>query len=178
VTRQRGPSWKNHPARSVLLALYRETDALYAPVSCPGSTECCRFALTGREPYPHAVEMAEVTYAESVVGPSKRKRHLAVIPPSSGSGKSTRACAMLGDDNRCRIYASRPFGCRTFFCDRATGLDGIPKTKLRDKTLDLGRRIADLSARAFPNDPGPRAFTKALGRRIRHGRDVANTGDS
>ena len=30
-----------------------------------------------------------------------------------------RACPLLSADGRCRIYASRPFGCRTFFCDDA-----------------------------------------------------------
>ena len=27
---------------------------------------------------------------------------------------------MLTDAGRCAIYAARPLGCRTFFCDRAT----------------------------------------------------------
>ena len=137
--------WKKHPARVALLALYAEVDALLAPISCPGSTDCCHFARTGREPYPHAVELAEVEYATGAIG-----------RPPAGRLAVERRCPLLGGDGRCRIYASRPFGCRTYFCERATG--EVP----RDQVRELGRRIADLSARTFPRDPGPRALTKAL----------------
>jgi len=142
--------WKDHPARKELLALYREVDALYAPVTCPASAECCHFSQTGREPYPHAVEMAEVDHALRAQGNPKRSLVVGV-------------CPLLGPGGRCRIYASRPLGCRTFFCERATGMDAVPRD-LRDKTLEIGRRIADLSARTFPRDPGPRPFTNALRR--------------
>ena len=139
--------WKKHPARAELLALYAEVDALLAPISCPGSTDCCHFGRTGREPYPHAVELAEVEHARASLGRAPRSPHLNV------EGR----CPLLGRDGRCRIYASRPFGCRTYFCDRASG--EVPRERVRE----IGRRIADLSARAFPRDPGPRALTKVLG---------------
>lgn len=142
--------WKQHPARTELLALYKEVDALLSPFSCPASGECCHFATTGREPYPHAVELAEVEHAARAMAP-KPKLRLAKV-------SDDRTCPLLGTDGRCRIYASRPFGCRTYFCERIDGPGKIP----RDRVQEIGRRIADLSARAFPRDPGPRALTKAL----------------
>lgn len=145
-------AWKSHPARAELLALYKEVDALIAPFSCPASGECCHFARTGREPYPHAVELEEVMHAAKGTNALSKKR-LAVV-----AADADRTCALLGDDGRCRIYASRPFGCRTFFCERVEG----PRKWPRDAVQAIGRRIADLSARAFPRDPGPRALTKVL----------------
>jgi hypothetical protein len=142
-------AWKHSHARAELLALYAEVDALIAPFSCPASGECCHFARTGREPYPHAVEIEEVLHAAKASPPKKLK-----------IAAEERTCALLGEDGRCRIYASRPFGCRTFFCDRIEG----PRKWPRDAVQAIGRRIADLSARAFPRDPGPRALSKVLSR--------------
>jgi Fe-S-cluster containining protein len=73
---------------------------------------------------------------------------------------------MLAEDQRCRIYDSRPFGCRTFFCDGATS-DATKKAggraRLpRDEIQAVSRRIADLSARFAPRDPGPRPLVRAL----------------
>jgi hypothetical protein len=64
-----------------------------------------------------------------------------------------RPCPLLSPDGRCRIYASRPFGCRTFFCGQK-----LP----RQAVGSIGRRIADLSARFAPRDPGPRPLVRAL----------------
>ncbi len=144
--------WKHHPARAELLALYKEVDALIAPFSCPASGDCCHFARTGREPYPHAVELEEVLDAAKATNMLVPKR-LKVIAQDA-----ERTCALLGEDGRCRIYASRPFGCRTYFCERVEG----PRKWPRDEVQAIGRRIANLSARAFPRDPGPRAITKAI----------------
>ena len=73
-----------------------------------------------------------------------------------------RACPLLSADGRCRVYASRPFGCRTFLCDHAEAPFGA-RTKLpRDAIQVLSRRLADLSARFAPRDPGPRPLTRAL----------------
>lgn len=141
--------WKLHPVRAELLVLYKEVDELLAPWSCPSSTDCCRFGVTGREPYPHTVELAEVEHALRARPP---KRSLA-LPIAE-----ERRCPMLGDDGRCTIYASRPFGCRTFFCENVQGPGKFP----RERVAALGRRVADLSSRAFPRDPGPRPLTKAL----------------
>ena len=143
--------WKKNPARAELLAVYEEVDALLAPYSCPASTDCCHFGRTGREPYVHAVELAEV---ELAVASRPLKRALPI------AAESERRCPMLGDDGRCRVYASRPFGCRTYFCEKVEGPRKLP----RERIGQLARRIADLSARAFPRDPGPRRFGSAAPR--------------
>lgn len=135
--------------RAELLAIYAETDALLAPLSCDASAECCTFSNTNREPYPTAVELAEVHVAMAAAG--GRRALLKRLPMLE------LRCPLLGQDNRCRIYASRPFGCRTFFCHRARG-GKLPRAELQR----LGTRVADLSARAFPRDPGPRPLLKAL----------------
>jgi len=142
-------AWKASAARAELLALYKEVDALLSPFSCPASADCCHFARTNREPYPHAVEIEELESAARALGIAQRKK-LAVL-------RDERTCALLGDDGRCRVYASRPFGCRTYFCEKMEG-GKFPRAAVQE----IARRIADLSARAFPRDPGPRALSKAL----------------
>jgi Fe-S-cluster containining protein len=159
--------WKDDPTRRELLALYAEVDALLAGHSCDASADCCHFERTGREPYPTAIEVAEVEHAVAAsgglaaFGVGKRT--------TSGAGKTRlpvlgeeRRCPLLSAEGRCRIYASRPFGCRTFFCDRAQG-GKLP----RDRLQALGRRVADLSSRAFVRDPGPRTLESALDRMVR-----------
>ncbi len=144
-------AWKRAPARAELLALYKEVDALLSPFSCPGSRECCHFGRTGREPYPHAVELEEVMWAARAASALPKKRSLAVID-------AERKCPLLGPSGKCRIYASRPFGCRTYFCEKIEGPGKVP----RDRIQETARRIADLSARAFPRDPGPRPLLNVL----------------
>ena len=146
----RAPRWTDDPARAELRAIYAEADAILAPFGCALSGECCDFANTGREPTPTAVEIAEVLHAARAIGGIKKRRSL----PVAGS----RVCALLGDDGRCRIYASRPFGCRTFFCDRITGPGKVP----RDEIQRLSRKLAELSERAFRRDPRARPLSSAL----------------
>lgn len=142
--------WNRSLARAELLALYEEVDELIRPFTCPASGDCCHFARTGREPYPHRVELEEVMRAAKATNALTKKRLVVV---------EERTCRLLGDDGRCRIYASRPFGCRTYFCEKIEG----PKKWPRDKVNEIGRRIAALSAKTFPNqDAGPRALSKAL----------------
>lgn len=143
--------------RSELRALYAETDALLEGHSCELSKDCCHFGVTGREPQPTPAELALVFEALRARGvtlatskPVRGRTHLPVA--------DARRCPILGQDDRCRIYESRPFGCRTFFCDRRTGPAKMPRKEI----VALGRRIADLSARAFPRDPLPRPLVRAL----------------
>jgi Fe-S-cluster containining protein len=145
--------FRNDPARAELRALYDEVDRLLSHLSCDASADCCHFARTGREPYPTAVEIAELDLALAGA-PIAKKRRLELAGDE-------RRCPVLGDDGRCRAYASRPFGCRTFFCERIRG-GKVP----RDDVQRIGRRIADLSARFAPRDPGPRPLSRVLaGRR-------------
>jgi Fe-S-cluster containining protein len=131
-----------------LRKLYERTDALHAHFSCDASTDCCHFGVTGREPYPTAVELAELELALASA-PMKKRRSLELA--------EHRRCPVLGDDGRCRAYAARPFGCRTYFCARARG---APVD--RAEVQHIARAIAALSARFAPRDPGPRPLSSAL----------------
>jgi len=146
--------FRDSKERAELRAIYAETDALLATFSCDGTAECCTFSNTGREPYPTAIEIAEIEIAIAAAGGRRAllKKKLPVID---------RRCPLLSNDGKCRIYASRPFGCRTFFCHRVRG--GPKDGKLpREELARIGARIADLSARAFPRDPKPRLLSHAL----------------
>lgn len=170
--------WKRSPLRAELLALYARADALFDGWACacsgpsraePAIPTCCHFAVTGREPYPTAIELEEVRHAiaaapppglsrarRPIRGPAQPRRQLPLAEGDAGRG----ACPLLRDDGRCRIYAARPFGCRTFFCD---GAEGPGRSKLpRDEALAIGRHIADLSARFDPKNPGARPLVRAL----------------
>lgn len=133
--------------RAELRAVYNEVDALHAGWTCETSTDCCRFGVTGREPYPTAIELAELEAAVRARGGLPKRRALPVV--------AERRCDLLGDDGRCLVYASRPFGCRTFFCERGEG----PRIA-RQEIQRLSRQIADLSDRFAPADPGPRPLSK------------------
>jgi hypothetical protein len=157
----RAPRWRRSPFRVELQALYAETDALLEGSEC-ACTEglshtppCCDFGVIGREPYPTAVELEEVRHAV-----------LASRLPATDRGRLPVAgnspCPLLSDAGRCLIYASRPFGCRTFFCPEAYGPCGSRPRAPREAINSLGRRIADLSARFAPKDPAARPFRRAL----------------
>ena len=150
--------FKHHPARDELRAIYDEVDALLAPFTCDGARECCHFGITGREPYPTAVEMAEVDEAVRAAGVSRERRALRVLR-EGGEGAGARRCPLLSVDGRCGIYASRPFGCRTYFCHRVSGPGKLPRKEI----LRLSSAVAALSARFAPRDPLPRPFLRALG---------------
>jgi len=165
------PRWHSSTARSELLALYAEADALVAGWTCacsagaspgqPLEVRCCQFAVTGREPYPTAVELEEVRYAMRRAGidasTPAAPRALRKLPLAD-----LRPCPLLSETGRCRIYASRPLGCRTFFCQDAEPPYGARIRLPRGDANAIGRRIADLSARFAPRDPHPRALTKSL----------------
>jgi hypothetical protein len=150
--------FRDDPARAELRKLYDEVDSLLAGLSCEGTAECCQFAIFGREPYPTAVELAELGLALRAMPLPAAKRRLPLA-------EDLRRCPVLGDDGRCRAYASRPFGCRTFFCSRVTG-GSVPRAEV----LRIGRAIADLSARYAPRDPGPRPLSKAIAALLHKGR--------
>jgi Fe-S-cluster containining protein len=151
-------AWKDDPVRAELLALYAEVDALLAPYSCDSSGECCDFANTGREPYPTPPELAEVELAMRAASISLPRSAHAGARKKSLPIADSRVCPLLSD-GRCRIYASRPFGCRTYFCHRIAPEGAkLPRSELRR----LSQAIADLAARHSPRDPGPRPLTRAL----------------
>jgi len=171
VMKHEPAGWAHSPTRAALLTLYAEVDRLLQDHRCSCSpaldppttpttpSPCCRFGVTGREPYPTAVELREIRHAMRAAGidlaprrdaPRARGRHLrrlALLAPPDG------ACPLLSPEGRCRIYAARPLGCRTYFCDRP-----IPRAAVSA----IGRRIGDLSERFAPEDPGPRPLVHAL----------------
>ena len=99
--------------RTALLAQVREIYARLAqrPIerNCLNRTDCCRFRLTGRTPF---LTRGEAHVAHSAARAAGKKK----LPlPADGS------CPLLGPDGRCTIYDSRPFACRTHFCEAAGG---------------------------------------------------------
>ncbi len=157
----RARRWSQNPHRAQLLELYAEADALLADWTCSCAPEgeapapCCRFAVTGREPYPSAVEIEEVRHAlrAGSITPRDPRR----LPMAAGA-----PCPLLSDAGQCRIYGARPFGCRTYFCHGAlTVLEGRRRWP-REAVSAIGRRIADLSAAFSPRDPAPRSLVRAL----------------
>lgn len=147
-----------------LRAIYREVDEVYAGHSCPGSADCCKFAVTGREPYVTSVEAELVARAIARSGrnlaavlmraPSKRRS----LPTVGEVERATeeRWCPLLSE-GRCTVYADRPFGCRSFYCDRAT-----PGRKVKQAEVnDFVRRLKDLALRHAT--AGARGASKGLG---------------
>src|SRR5262245_10037248 len=128
-----------------LRAIYEEAGRLTDGWTCDDSADCCRFGLTGREPYLWPVEWALLAQKLAARGGVPRRSSLAVVGD----------CPLLGKDGRCTVYDARPFGCRTYYCERAVGpLRRLPRADL----AELGRRIATLSERSQPG-AGPRALT-------------------
>lgn len=136
--------------RTELRALYDQVDSLLSGFTCDSTTECCRFGVTGREPYPTAIEIAELMNGIGARGGMPKRR----LPQVD----LERNCPLLSSDGRCTVYAARPFGCRTFFCERVQGEGRIPRKEI----AELGRKVADLSQRFHPRDPGARPLTKVL----------------
>ena len=120
------------PLIDQLRTLYRETDTLFAGWSCAESGECCRFSVTGRQPLLWPIEWRLMQAALRASPPPKG------LPPGD--------CPALDDARRCRVYAARPFGCRTHFCNQASAGGKNPRGQIRA----LARRLADLSAADQP----------------------------
>lgn len=151
-----------------LAGVYRDADALHWGWSCPASTECCRFGITGREPYVTSIELLAVRRAIAARGGLRSwKRAPAVGKDPSGASTARvalplvaeeRTCPLLDGEGRCAVYEARPLGCRTFFCDRA---EEGGKVKQRDVNA-LVRRIQEIAARHEPSGDKGRPLTRAL----------------
>jgi Fe-S-cluster containining protein len=165
-----------------LQAVYRDADLLHAGWSCPASTECCRFGVTGREPYVTSIELAAVKKAAAARGGMRSWKKAPPLGPSlpvvDGSGelassnpssrgvsggfpptvRDERRCPFLDASGRCAVYEARPLGCRTFYCERA---DAGGKVKQREVNA-LVRRIQDIAARHEPEGDKGRPLTRAL----------------
>lgn len=74
--------------------------------------------MTGREP--------SVTQAEWELVVADVKRQGRKLPPLNDDvdGRCPFLIDHQGGGGRCSVYAARPLGCRTFFCERAKGPHG------------------------------------------------------
>lgn len=143
-------------ALAALRALYVEADALYAGWSCPASSECCHFGVTGREPYVTLIEILAIERAVARRGGSLAPKRRAL--PIAGDAQRERICRLLDRDGRCSIYADRPLGCRTFYCERASA----GAEPARDALRDLVQRLRELAVRHVPDGDRPRPLSRAL----------------
>jgi Fe-S-cluster containining protein len=138
-----------------LAAVYADVDRLQAGSSCPASTECCRFGITGREPYVTSIELAAVRKAIGARGGARSWKHASPLRVV----RDERTCPLLDGAGRCAVYAARPLGCRTFFCERADVAAPLSQRELNG----LVRRIQDIAARHEPGGDRGRPLTRALG---------------
>jgi uncharacterized protein len=156
-----------------LQSVYLAAEEAFAGWSCPASTECCRFGITGREPYVTSIELAAIRRAVAAHGGPRAIQGLGktgsrpapdqatAVPNARRSlptAQAERPCPMLTDAGRCAIYAARPLGCRTFFCDQASA--GAP-VRHRDVGA-LVRRVQEIAARHEPGGDQGRPLTRAL----------------
>jgi uncharacterized protein len=119
-----------------LRAIYRQADAAYAPFSCPSSGECCQLAKTKRPPWLWTPEWRLLSWNHP-------------LPPPREDG----GCPYLdATGKRCTVHADRPFGCRTFFCERIRG----PARQPTDTVGALLVRLERVSERLEPSRTSPR----------------------
>jgi Fe-S-cluster containining protein len=157
----------NAAALAALTAVYADADALYAGWSCPASTECCRFGITGREPYVTSIEVAALRKAIGARGGARSWKRAATVADEPGDRdgrvalpivRDERTCPLLDRDGRCAVYTSRPLGCRTFFCDRA---DAGSRVRQREVN-ELVRRLRVIAAAHEAAGDLGRPLTRAL----------------
>jgi Fe-S-cluster containining protein len=167
--RSRGRDTSTAPADDLLLdelqRVYGDADRALHGWSCESSTDCCRFAITGREPYVTSIELAAI---ERAVARRGGERALAAVTgrrpgarralPVQAGAERERRCPLLTPQGRCTVYAWRPLGCRTFYCDRATPGEPLPQAKLNE----LVRRVQEIAARHQPDGDRGRPLTRAL----------------
>jgi Fe-S-cluster containining protein len=141
-----------------LARVYRDVDAAYAGYRCPSSTECCRFGVTGREPYVTSIELEAVNRGIARRGgPLSAKRR--ALPLFRETHVDERVCPLLDQHGHCSIYEARPLGCRSFWCDRAeTPIDAVH----RDTLAAFVRRIQEIAARHERDGERGRPLTRAV----------------
>ncbi len=134
---------KLQPALGEVRAVYAELAKRPLERSCRSLTGCCQFQLTGLTPQ---LTKGEALVAAKGVRASGRKEL-----PESADG----TCPLLKrETGRCLIYADRPFGCRTHFCEAAGG------PHARKEILDLIRRLEEVDRKL--GGAGPRNIQAAV----------------
>jgi Fe-S-cluster containining protein len=115
---------------------------------CITRTQCCQFRLTGLTP--------ELTKGEALLAARAFRATGRKELPERKDG----ACPLLQTETgRCLIYADRPFGCRTHFCEAAGGL--IPRKEI----LDLIRRLEEVDGHL--GGDGPHQIEAAIANALR-----------
>ena len=108
-------------------AIYQEWACRELVRSCIGRSTCCQFTLTGKTPY--------ITRGEAILAAkgwrAAGRKTIAIDAP---------VCPFL-HQGKCQIYDSRPFACRTHFCDAAGG--PAPRGIVRD----LIQRLEEIDLR-------------------------------
>lgn len=150
---RRAPSAAEGELLGELAALYAEVDRAHEGWTCAVSTECCRFGITGREPYVTSIEIAALRRAVGRRGGalSNKRRALPIA-------EEERTCAFLDRDGRCSVYEHRPLGCRTFFCDRGSGPTRVPRAML----VEWSRRVQAIAARHEPDGDRARPLSRVV----------------
>lgn len=155
-----------------LARVYADVEDALEGSTCPASTECCHFGVTGREPYVTSIELAAIARAIAALGGASALRGKVrapvprALPLLAEPADATGRCRLLDAAGRCSIYASRPLGCRTFYCERATL--GSP---VRQREVNaFVRRIQDISARHEPAGDRGRPLTRALAAAVSRGK--------
>jgi uncharacterized protein len=143
-------------AITALQEVYQALEQRPVQRDCQLRGDCCHFRLTGKTPL---VTQVEALFAARGVKSSGRKK---LTPHPDG------ACPCLGKDQRCTIYAYRPFGCRTHFCSAAGG----PYT--RKEVQDLIQRLEALDE-ALGYHEGSRPFAAAIESALEEKRDSAQS---
>ncbi|MBK9263869.1 MAG: YkgJ family cysteine cluster protein [Polyangiaceae bacterium] len=150
-----------------LEAVYRDVDAVLHEDSCPATTECCRFGITGREPYVTSIEVALV---ERGIARRGGARALGRAPKPLQQETPVRndkrrldmvdeePCPLLDANGRCSVYDARPFGCRTYYCERATRSSGLGQRDINE----FVRRIKDIAARHTTGGDQGKPLRRAL----------------
>jgi uncharacterized protein len=147
-----------------LVALYLQVDEAFKTHACPSTTECCRFGVTGREPYITSVEALAVRRAIAARGgPKSWKRASAASGGRRGRlplvrNDQERACPLLTSTGRCAVYASRPLGCRSYYCDRATSTERVRHAEINA----FVREVQTIAARHEPGGDRGRPLTRVL----------------
>jgi len=124
-------------------SIYAELGSLPIERNCQLRSECCQFHITGKTPF--------LTRGEALLAAKALKATGRTRLPESQDG----TCPMLDPrTSRCRIYASRPFGCRTHFCTAAGG------ALARKDVLDFIHRLEEIDEDL--GGDGPRPIASAL----------------